>query len=293
MEKKVALALGSGGARGIAHIGVIKELLNNGFSITSISGTSMGALVGGVYAAGKLDEFEDWITQLNKKDVFSLMDFTISKNGIIKANKSLLEIQKFIPDQPIENLPIKYSAIATDIKENKEIVITQGSLFEAIRASIAIPMVLTPFKQNGNLMVDGGILNPVPTNRVYRQKNDILIAVDVTADISNNNKSKEKQQNIIEKLLNFKPLNLETDNNNNNNDNLGYINLASKATHIMMSQITKLTLELFPPDFLVEIPSDTCGTFEFYKSLELINLGENAMARCLEQQHFFHNPQTQ
>jgi NTE family protein len=290
MEKKVALALGSGGARGIAHIGVIKELLNNGFSITSISGTSMGALVGGVYAAGKLDEFEDWITQLNKKDVFSLMDFTISKNGIIKANKSLLEIQKFIPDQSIENLPIKYSAIATDIKENKEIVITQGSLFEAIRASIAIPMVLTPFKQNGNLMVDGGILNPVPTNRVYRQKNDILIAVDVTADISNNNKSKEKQQNIIEKLLNFKPLNLETDNNN---DNLGYINLASKATHIMMSQITKLTLELFPPDFLVEIPSDTCGTFEFYKSLELINLGKNTMARCLEQQHFFHNPQTQ
>lgn len=277
MKQKVALVLGSGGARGIAHIGVIRELINNGYTISSISGTSMGALIGGVYAAGKLNEFEAWLTKLNKKDVFNLMDFTLSKNGILKANKVLLEIQKFIPDQQIENLPINYAAVAADLKQNKEMVITQGSLFEAIRASIAIPMVLTPSKQNGNFMVDGGILNPVPTNRVFRKVNDILVAVNVTASIPTL-ETENLNQNFIEKLLHFK---LSNQKSEKGNDNFGYINLAGKATHIMMAQITKLTLDLSPPDILVEISSDTCGTFEFYKSTELIEMGRNKMQNIL------------
>ena len=148
MKQKVALVLGSGGARGTAHIGVIHELIEQGFEISSIAGTSMGALVGGVYAAGKLDEYENWLCSLSKVDIFKLVDFTLSTKGIIKADRVLSEIQKFIPDQKIEDLSIKYAAIASDIKNGKEVVITEGSLFEAIRSSISIPMVITLILKN-------------------------------------------------------------------------------------------------------------------------------------------------
>jgi len=183
MKPTVALVLGSGGARGIAHIGVIRELINEGYEISSISGTSMGALVGGVYAAGKLDEYETWLCSLSKMDVFNLVDFTLSTQGIIKADRVLKEMQKFIPDQKIEDLPIKYAAVTTDLKNKKEVVITQGSLYDAIRASISIPMVITPIQKVDTLFVDGGVLNPVPVNRVFRQENDMLVAVNLNANI--------------------------------------------------------------------------------------------------------------
>lgn len=181
MKQKVALVLGSGGARGTAHIGVIRELQKQGYEICSISGTSMGALIGGIYASGKLDEYESWLCSLSKIDMFNLVDFTLSTNGIIKADKVLKEIQKFIPDQKIEELSIKYAAVVTDFKQKKEVVITEGSLFEAIRTSISIPFVITPVLKSDTIFVDGGVLNPVPTNRVVRHKDDILIAVNVNS----------------------------------------------------------------------------------------------------------------
>ncbi|MGF7141152.1 patatin-like phospholipase family protein [Roseimarinus sediminis] len=289
MKQKVALVLGSGGARGIAHIGAIRELLDNGYTISSISGTSMGALIGGVYAAGKLDEFEAWLNKLNKKDVFSLMDFTLSKSGILKASRALLEIQKFIPDQQIEDLPINYSAIAADLKQNKEIIITQGSLFEAIRASIAIPMVLTPVKRSGSFMVDGGILNPVPTNRVVRHENDLLVAINVTASIPGV-VTENIDQNFIEKLLHFR---FSMQNSANNEVNMGYINLIVKTSRTMIAQIAKLTLELSPPDMLVEVSSDACGTFEFYKASELIEIGRNAMSNVLKKNNLLNKKEVE
>ena len=148
MKQKVALVLSSGGARGTAHIGVIRELLSRGYEITSIAGSSMGAVVGGVYSSGKLDEYEEWICDLGKMDMFNLVDFTLSTNGIIKADRVLNEIKKFIPDQNIENLPVQLACVATDILHKKEIVFTRRSLFEAIRASIAIPLVIRPAKKN-------------------------------------------------------------------------------------------------------------------------------------------------
>jgi len=184
MKQKVALVLGSGGARGTAHIGVIRELEKRGYEITSISGMSMGALVGGVYATGKLDEYESWLRSLGKMDIFNLVDFTLSTSGIIKADRVLKEIQKFIPDHIIEELPISYAAVVTDFKQKKEVVLTEGSLFEAIRASISIPLVITPVLKSDTIFVDGGVLNPIPTNRVERQKDDILIAVDVNSRIA-------------------------------------------------------------------------------------------------------------
>ncbi len=286
MKPKVALVLGSGGARGTAHIGVIRELEKQGYEICSISGTSMGALVGGVYACGKLDEYESWLTSLSKMDVFNLVDFTFSNHGIIKADKVLKEIQGFITDRKIEDLPIKYSAVATDLKQKKEVVITEGSLFEAIRASISIPMVITPLKKNDTLFVDGGVLNPVPVNRVSRQDNDILIAVNVNSLISHNKTKLEdpdldhleilnssKLSRFQEKLSKLVPVNKK--------ESVGYFNLISETSSLMLSQISKLTLEMNPPDILIQISRQSCGTFDFYKATELIELGKEVTLESL------------
>lgn len=164
MKQKIALVLSSGGARGTAHIGVIREMISQGYEISSISGSSMGALVGGVYASGKLDEYEKWLCNLDRMDVFNLVDFTLSSSGIIKADKSLNAIKKFIPDQNIEDLPIPFAAIATDIRNKKEKVFTSGSLWEAIRASISIPLVITPTKIEDVHFVDGDLGNLKKSN---------------------------------------------------------------------------------------------------------------------------------
>ena len=209
MKKKIALVLGSGGARGIAHIGVIRELADQGYQITSVAGSSMGALIGGIYASGKLDDYEKWLRTLDKLDVFNLVDFTLSSNGIIKADRVLNEIRKFIPDRNIEDLPIPFTAVATDIRNKKEVCFSSGSLYKAIRASISIPMVITPAMVDGVLMVDGGVLNPVPVNRVKRQPDDLLVAVNVNAQIPLQTKENtEKKNGYISQLANgrFKPL---------------------------------------------------------------------------------------
>ncbi len=287
MIQKVALVLGSGGARGTAHIGVIRELIEQGFEISSIAGTSMGALVGGVYAAGKLDEYEKWLCSLSKVDMFNLVDFTLSTKGIIKADRVLREIQKFIPDQKIEELPIKYVAVATDIKKGKEVVITEGSLFEAIRSSISIPMVITPVRKNETLFVDGGVLNPVPTNRVFRHDGDIMIAVNVNGQIPyKKSVSDSVNPGYFEQLTNGKlsafqkklamliPVNKK--------ESTGYFNLIVNTSSLMLSKIAELTLQIDPPDILVEISRYACGAFDFYKATELINAGKEATKESLK-----------
>ncbi|MCF8378785.1 MAG: patatin-like phospholipase family protein [Bacteroidales bacterium] len=286
MKQKVALVLGSGGARGAAHIGVIRELINSGYEISSIAGTSMGALIGGIYAAGKLDEYEHWLTSLSKMDIFNLVDFTLSNHGIIKADKVLKEIESFVSDREIKDLPIKFAAVATDLKNKREVVITEGSLFDAIRASISIPMVVTPLQKYDTLFVDGGVLNPVPVNRVARYENDIMIAVNVNSLISpQKNHSQDphlKQFNRLRhnKLRRFQkritrlfPLNKK--------ESIGYFQLINETTSLMLSQIAKLTLASNPPDLLIEISRQSYGTFDFYKAKELISLGSEVTKKAL------------
>jgi len=286
MKQKVALALSSGGARGTAHIGVIREIIKEGYEITSISGTSMGALVGGVYACGKLDDYESWLCSLSKMDIFNLVDFTLSFKGIIKADKFLKEMQSFIPDQRIEDLPIKYTAVATDLILGKEVVINSGSLYSAIRASISIPMVITPVQKNDTLFVDGGVLNPLPVNRVFRHQGDILIASNVNAQIPVEKPTVEDPElGYLDKLTSGK---LRVFQNKltrlvsiNKKESTGYFDLISKTTGLMLSQISMLTLEMNPPDILIDISRNSCGVFDFYKANELIELGKMATTRSL------------
>ena len=160
-KKDVALALSSGGARGLAHIGAIEELEAQGYRISSIAGCSMGALIGGVYAAGKLKEFREWMKTIDRKRMLELTDFSFSINHIVKGTRIIEAIMEFVPDMDIEELPIPYCAVATDWKAGREVVFRKGSLFEAIRASISLPTFYEPVRRNGMILIDGGVINPI------------------------------------------------------------------------------------------------------------------------------------
>ena len=178
MKKEVALVLSSGGPRGLAYIGAIEELLKRGYTIHSVAGTSMGSLVGGVLAAGKLAEFKSWITSLDGWSVFSLMDLSLSKNHVVKGDKIIQAIKEIVPDVNIEELSMPYRAVATDLCAGEEVVFDSGKLFDAIRASISIPSLFRPVKRDMSLMIDGCMVNCLPLNRVVRKSDDILVAFD-------------------------------------------------------------------------------------------------------------------
>ncbi|MDR3386603.1 MAG: patatin-like phospholipase family protein [Rudaea sp.] len=177
----ISLVLGSGGARGYAHIGAIEELLAQGYDIRCISGSSMGALIGGVYAAGKLDAYRDWVKALQRFDVLRLLDWTFTGGGLIKGDRIVDKLKDLIGEVNIEDLPLSYTAVAVDLMSQREVWFSRGSLFEAIRASIAIPTVFRPHHYQGRTLVDGGLLNPVPITPTLRDLTDCTIAVDVNA----------------------------------------------------------------------------------------------------------------
>lgn len=178
MKKDIALVLSSGGPRGLAYIGAIEEILSRGYGIHSVAGTSMGSLIGGVYAAGRLEEFKEWITTLDGWSVFSLMDLSLSKNHFVKGDKIISAIKEIVPDVEIESLPIPYCAVATDLYTGEEIVFRSGKLFDAIRASISIPSLFRPVQHDMSLLIDGCMVNCLPLNRIARKEGDMLVAFD-------------------------------------------------------------------------------------------------------------------
>lgn len=288
MKKNVALVLSGGGARGIAHIGVIEELEKQGYKIQSIAGTSMGSLVGGVYATGKIQEFKDWMYTLYKIDVFKLIDFTLSTYGIIKGDKVFKTMKAFIPDMNIEDLKIPYAAVAADIINNKEVVFTKGSIYEAIRASIAIPTVFTPVKTDDGLLVDGGVVNNIPVNRVKRTPNDILIVVNVNAHIpvytpAMLEKDREKKESIYQKKITEFRNQLQKINPLNNDKKIGYFDLINKTINLMIYHNAYLTFEQHSPDLMINVSHESCGTMDFYKAEEMVEIGRYAANKSLKE----------
>ena len=179
MKKRVSLALSSGGPRGFAYIGAIEELTSRGYQIGSVAGASIGSLVGGIYAAGKLEEFKEWLFALDAWKVFTLMDLSIGKNHLVKGERIIEAMMEIVPDVDIESLPIPFRAVATDLYTGEEVVFDRGKLFEAIRASISIPSLFRPVKHGLTTLVDGCIANCLPLDRVVRSEGDILVAFDV------------------------------------------------------------------------------------------------------------------
>lgn len=295
--KNVALVLSSGGARGLAHIGVIEELEKSGYTITSIAGTSMGSLVGGMYAAGQLPAFKTWMCSLDKKAVFDLMDFTFSTNGVIKGERVFDTMKKMISDRQIESLPIPYCAVATDIISGKEVVFREGSLYNAIKASSSIPSLITPFTLNELLLVDGGVMNPVPINRIKRTKRDLLVVVNVNADIpglnithsngaanhenpgsgnGNGNGNGNEFFNKYKNYFNALRSKDEAPATKNKLEHLGYFEVMLRSINLMLQRNSELTIELYKPDILINISKNSSSIYDFHKTAEIIEAGASA-----------------
>ena len=281
LMKDIALVLSSGGARGLAHIGVIEELESQGYHISSIAGCSMGALIGGVYAAGKLAEFREWMKTIDRKKMLELTDFSFSLNHIVKGDRIIKAIMEFVPDVPIEDLPIPYCAVATDWKAGREVVICKGSLFEAIRASISLPSFYEPVRRDDMILIDGGVVNPIPLNRVKRHPGDLLVGVDVSGHDYKAQWEKQHRQAEIQKhdkSLKAKLLDMITPDNIDFN----YYTLLSRTSSIMIRQNSLLMAQLTKPDLLIDIQMSRYGSFDYDKSEQLITVGHNKARKALE-----------
>ncbi len=275
MKQSVALVLSSGGSKGLAHIGAINALEKQGLEISSIAGSSIGSVIGGFYAMGKLPEFSDWVKGLNRKAVWDYMDFTVSNNGLLKGEKVLDMLRSFLPDTMIEQMNIPFVAVATDILNEKEVLFKTGSFYEAIRASIAIPAVLTPVCYQDTILVDGGVLNPIPIEHVARREKDLLVVVNLysttigesagkhTSDIGQRSPLYNRSLRSITKLI-----------NSGDHRGIGYVSLLKNSMNAMIHQIALLNIEKYNPDILINIPHDYARTFDFHKAEELIKLGE-------------------
>lgn len=251
-KQKIALVLSMGGARGIAHIGVIEELVEQGYEITSIAGSSMGAMVGAMYATGRLEECKQWLCTWNKLKIWQLADISLSRDGIVKGDRFIRELKRILPDINIEDLPLPYVAMATDIVSEQEVKFDKGNLFDAIRASISIPMLFRPFRRGEQRLVDGGILNPLPLNYAVRTSGDLLVAVDVNAPA---NKKGRKRLNPYQ--------------------------LMTKSSRLMMQQITRYELAQTPPDLLISLCGEDYDMMEFFHAEEIVEAGRRAAKEAL------------
>ncbi|MCU0457613.1 MAG: patatin-like phospholipase family protein [Bacteroidales bacterium] len=287
MSRNVALVLSSGGARGFAHIGAIKVLEKQGYTITSVAGTSMGALVGGIHASGRISEFEDWVSSLDVMEVLKLTDITLSSKGFVKGTRVIEKLKEIVHDRDIEDLPIPYCAIATDLIRGRERIFSSGSLFNAIRASISIPTFFQPFSLGGDYYVDGGLVNPIPINRVKRSEGDLLAVVNVNADIppvriDPPGEIKEKgYHRMISSINDRAAKHIPKDKK----DDIGLFNLNNRSISIMLNQIAALTLRNYHIDIMVSISKESYGTYDFYKAAEIIREGERATSVALLDLH--------
>lgn len=280
-KKKVALTLSSGGARGLVHVGVIEELLAQGYEITSIAGCSMGALVGGVFAAGKLAEFREWMKSIDKRKMLNMMDLSLSINHMVKGERVMEALHDIVGDVRIEDLPIPYCAIATDWRNGCEVVFRNGRLLDAIRASIAYPSFLNPVKRDNMILIDGGITNPLPLNRVARTKGDILMGVDVSghdyqgqSDLKQAVQKKHKNDKSVKRTL----LNLVMPDSLSFN----HVTLLMRTASLMIKHHAKLMVELTHPDILIDVQLNRLSGLDFYKSEKFIVIGHNRARQALQ-----------
>lgn len=282
-QKDVALVLSSGGARGLAHIGAIEELESRGYRIRSIAGTSMGALVAGMYATGHPKAYREWMKTIDKRRIRELTDYSPSLDHLVQGKRIIDTLKTIAPDCDIDDLPIPYAAVATDWESGHEVVFTHGSLYAAIRASISLPAFFSPVRTGGKILIDGGTTNPLPLNRVARQPGDLLVAVNVCghdyeAEFALKRMAEERRLassrwlRLARRIL---PEGVDP--------NFNYFTLLNRTASIMIHQNAQLSLRLTPPDILLDLPLRRYGGFDYDKSERIIAIGRERMARVLDQ----------
>lgn len=256
----------------MAHIGVIEMLEQDGYEIVEVVGCSMGAVVGGIYATGKLREYRDWLLSLTKADVWKLMDFTLTRQGFVKGERVFGPVQQMTGAWNIEELPIPFTAVATNMNTREEVHFRQGDLFQALRASVSIPGVFTPLQVNGHVLVDGGVLNPLPVNLVRRQADELVIAVNINANTLKDRQpeppKKDSPPNWLSQYWPF--FRKETALSH-----FSLTGLLQTSYDFTQDRLTDLMLEAHPPDVVINIPRSVCGIFEFHRAEEIINLGRD------------------
>ena len=285
MSESISLVLGSGGARGLAHIGVIQEIESRNMRIASISGCSMGALVGGIYAAGKLNEFEGWIRAIDKMDIVSLLDIAWQRRGLVKGDRIIETLVNLVGDRMIEDLPIPFTAVAADIVNEKEVWLNSGPLFDAIRASISLPLFFTPVRFRNSHLIDGGVLNPVPIAPTFNDNTDLTIAVNLGGPAGTPEErptelpAQDPDPSLRARLAAFvSEVTGDDDGNEDDIDDWGAYDIANQAFDTMQGAIARHKLAVYPPDVLIELPRDACQTLEFERADEMIELGRRKAA---------------
>ena len=279
MSKNVALVLGSGGARGLAHIGAIEALEERGYTITSIAGCSMGSIIAGMYAAGQLKEAKEWFLSVDKQLILRMMDINLlSGNSLVKGERIIQELQKVVPDRPIEELNIPCSIVATDMIHSDEVVFRTGSLFEAVRASISIPLFFQPVQMGDRLLIDGGILNPLPLHVVERTEGDILVAADISGKDS---MPEEGTPNVPFKILETPLAKVQQ------LKRVNFFSILDRMSDIQIQQSTLLSLRLCPPDVHSVMRQYAYNTFDFDKAEQIIADGKRLMNEALDRYEIF------
>ena len=278
-NRTVSLVLGSGGARGLAHIGVIDWLTENGYEIRSIAGSSMGAMIGGIYAAGKLDVYTRWVLALRRLDVIRLLDLSFGSTGLFKGERVIGVLKELIGDRNIEDLPVPFTAVATDIQNGKEVWLSRGPLFDAIRASMAIPTIFTPHTIEGRQLVDGGLVNPIPIAPTLRDRTDLTVVVNASAppagDLAtpllgedpDDDATGIYRQRIVKFIAEL------THRRKVKKEEMGLFDILSRSMDTMQDLIARFQLAAYSPDVVIEIPRDVCSVYEMYRARELIELG--------------------
>lgn len=318
MERRtrVALALGSGGARGYAHIGAIEVLDERGFELVTIAGSSMGALVGGLRAAGRLDDYTEWARGLTQLDLVRLLDPSLSAPGAIRAEKVFARVRELLSGALIEDLDIPFTAVATDLLAGKEVWFQRGPVATAIRASIAIPTIITPVMLNGRLLADGGLMNPVPVSPTVSVRSDVTLAISVSGDTVAHEGApagetaeerpaeewmgrfrrgaarlmdREMVRTLVGRLgsgaeavaddAEPAPVEAEFDALPHG---LSKLDVMGQSLDAMQRVLTRYRLAGYPPDLLVAVPRDACRSLEFHRAAELIEIGRTLTAEALD-----------
>ncbi len=277
MKKEISLVLGSGGARGYAHIGAIEAFEEAGYTITAVSGCSMGALVGGLYACGKLDAYRRWVSGFDAMSVVKLLDLSFAGSGILRGDKVFEELRAIVGDLRIEALPIPFTAVATDIHAQKEVWFQQGDLLDAIRASIAVPSVFTPKVIGGRTFVDGGVMNPLPTAPLFSAHAPIMAAVDLNAPHKAAFDEAEAETSFQDKALAFMRKNIFA----GSSEQLNAMKVLNASLDAMQNRITRYVLAARMPEIMIEIPGNICESYDFHKAETVIAYGKEAAKRAI------------
>lgn len=287
--KTISLVLGSGGARGHAHIGVIRAIEERGIEIENIAGTSMGAVIGGIYAADKLDTYVDWAYRLDKSDVVRLLDLSFTRLSLFKGERIITVLKELVGDRQIEDLERGFTAVATAVQEQREVWLNEGSLFGAIRASTAVPGVFSPVEFEGKMLVDGGLVNPIPIAPTLTDSTDTTIAVNLSG-LSDNYRAEKNTgkapatddgEGYRARIAQFIGNLLEDDETAESEPDAA--DLLVKSIDIMQGGIARLKLAAYAPDKVIEIPRDACTFFEFHRAEEMAELGYRRTQKALDE----------